>query len=109
MINALRKKTPEIDAAPEPAPTLRPEEVGKRWAIEARGIKVPEDLSICGYDDTPLSRQLWPRLTTVRQPIYELGQTVAAALLRALNGSVGEEPQRPALSLVVRETTMRRA
>jgi LacI family transcriptional regulator len=48
---------------------------------QARGIKVPEDLSICGYDDTPLSRQLWPRLTTVRQPIQDMAYAAVEQLV----------------------------
>lgn len=48
---------------------------------QARGIKVPEELSICGYDDTPLSRQLWPALTTVRQPIQAMAHAAVEQLV----------------------------
>ena len=48
---------------------------------QARGIKVPEELSICGYDDTPLSRQLWPALTTVRQPIQAMAHAAVEQLI----------------------------
>ena len=37
---------------------------GVLYAAHARGIKVPDELSVAGYDDTPLSRQTWPKLTT---------------------------------------------
>lgn len=37
------------------------------------GISVPDELSVGGFDDTPLARILWPQLTTIKQPIYEMG------------------------------------
>jgi LacI family transcriptional regulator len=45
-----------------------------------RGLRVPDDLSIAGFDDTDLARLLWPPLATVRQPIKEMA-TEAAGLL----------------------------
>lgn len=62
-----------------------------------RGIKVPDQLSVTGFDDSPLSWQIWPRLTTVHQPIRQLGQAAASRLLRMIRGrenaddSVGSE------------------
>jgi DNA-binding LacI/PurR family transcriptional regulator len=37
-------------------------------------IKVPENLSAAGYDDTPLSRRTWPKLTTLHQPIRDMAR-----------------------------------
>ena len=37
------------------------------------GKRVPEDISVVGYDDTPIASAIWPQLTTVRQPIAEMG------------------------------------
>lgn len=48
---------------------------------QAHGIRVPEELSIAGYDDTPLSRQLWPSLTTVRQPIQDMAYAAVEQLI----------------------------
>lgn len=45
------------------------------------GIKLPEELSIIGFDDSPTASHLWPPLTTVRWPIYEMGQLAAKKLL----------------------------
>lgn len=50
------------------------------------GLRVPEDLSVIGFDDIPLSAHTQPALTTVRQPFYEMGQR-AIALLLSLLGS----------------------
>ena len=46
------------------------------------GLDVPEELSVCGFDDTPLARVIWPALTTVRQPIYKMGHKAAKELVR---------------------------
>ncbi|WP_424680829.1 LacI family DNA-binding transcriptional regulator [Frateuria sp. YIM B11624] len=59
---------------------------GVMWAAGEYGLKVPHDLSVCGFDDTPLARQLWPALTTVRQPSREMGKIAAQQLLNVLRG-----------------------
>jgi len=46
------------------------------------GINVPKDISICGFDDTPLARVVWPALTTIRQPIYKMGCQAAKQLVK---------------------------
>ncbi len=46
------------------------------------GIKVPRDLSVCGFDDTPLARVIWPALTTIRQPIFKMGYQAAKQLVK---------------------------
>ncbi|MFZ2995916.1 LacI family DNA-binding transcriptional regulator [Sphingobium sp.] len=45
-----------------------------------KGIRVPEDLSVVGFDDTPASLTSWPPLTTVRQPLEDMGRSVIDAL-----------------------------
>jgi LacI family transcriptional regulator len=45
------------------------------------GVSVPQELSVCGFDDTPLARVVWPALTTVRQPIYKMGYQAAKQLV----------------------------
>lgn len=44
------------------------------------GIKVPESLTVCGFDDTPVASTIWPPLTTIHQPIVALGRTAVALL-----------------------------
>jgi DNA-binding LacI/PurR family transcriptional regulator len=53
-------------------------------AAEARGLRVPEDLSVVGFDDSPLARRMRPALTTVRQPVEEKGHVAAATLTEAI-------------------------
>lgn len=45
------------------------------------GVSVPQELSVCGFDDTPLARVIFPALTTVRQPIYKMGYQAAKQLV----------------------------
>lgn len=51
------------------------------------GLSVPGDLSIIGFDDTPVSSRLWPPLTTVHWPILEMGRAAARKLLGADDGA----------------------
>jgi LacI family transcriptional regulator len=80
--------------------------VGMMEAAAARGLCVPQDLSVAGFDDIDVSRATTPRLTTVRQPLQEMGRTAVTMLMRQLDGHAHE-----ALSmeletrLVVREST----
>jgi len=78
---------------------------GVMWAAGEYGLKVPQDLSVCGFDDTPLSRQLWPALTTVQQPSREMGRMAAEQLLGELrNHGSGRLVQVP-FSLQIRGST----
>ncbi|MGO4750724.1 LacI family DNA-binding transcriptional regulator [Streptomyces sp. 2MCAF27] len=80
--------------------------VGVIEAARRRGLRVPEDLSVVGFDDTLLAQQMSPPLTTVRQPIPEMG---ALALRTALRLGAGEAIESHhvelATQLVVREST----
>lgn len=66
------------------------------------GIRVPEDLSIIGFDDIPLASLVLPRLTTVRQPIQEIAEIAIRAVLGrgAIDGPILLSPR-----IVVREST----
>lgn len=50
------------------------------------GIAVPEELSVAGFDDAPLAGQVWPALTTIKQPIPAMAATAADLLLKELRG-----------------------
>jgi LacI family transcriptional regulator len=75
-------------------------------AARARGLRVPQDLSVVGFDDTQLARYASPPLTTVRQPLREMG---AVALRTALRMAAGEELDSHhvelATELIVRKST----
>ncbi|HEY3478735.1 MAG TPA: LacI family DNA-binding transcriptional regulator [Streptomyces sp.] len=59
--------------------------VGALRAAYERGLRVPEELSITGFDDIDLSRSTVPRLTTVRQPLEEMGRMAVSLLMRLLD------------------------
>lgn len=52
--------------------------------LHVSGLRVPEDMSVVGYDDLPIAQYLLPALTSMTQPGYEIGQTGAAILLERL-------------------------
>jgi LacI family transcriptional regulator, xylobiose transport system transcriptional regulator len=95
--------------------------LGVMEAARERGIRVPEELSIVGYDDIPLARWLTPRLTTVHQPLRRMGEEAARLAIRLADdldheqgatdagsdasGSAPTPRMDLATSLVVREST----
>ena len=79
---------------------------GARLALYRRSIRVPEDISLVGYDDLPNSTYSMPPLTTVRQPVYEIGRLAAQAMLKLIAGETATIAALP-LELVVRESTRR--
>ena len=81
---------------------------GARLALLRRGLRVPEDISLVGFDDLPQSAYMTPPITTVWQPIFEMGHAVASALLTALGVTPNGPASHPPLSMVIRETTRRR-
>jgi len=56
-------------------------------AAGERGITVPRELSIAGFDDSQIASTVWPRITTIRQPIRAMAQAATDALLKILEGS----------------------
>jgi LacI family transcriptional regulator len=79
---------------------------GARLALYRRSIRVPEDVSIIGFDDLHSSMCTTPPLTTVRQPLFDVGRSLALAILMMIRQ---EKPEIdiPQLSLVVRESVRR--
>jgi len=50
-------------------------------AAHQAGLELPRELSVAGFDDTTLARMVWPPLTTIRQPTFELARTATELLL----------------------------
>ena len=61
--------------------------VGVLHAAAERMLKVPEALSVIGFDDIPLAKFMIPALTTIAQPIYKMGETAVEILMRRLEDS----------------------
>ncbi|OFE15433.1 LacI family transcriptional regulator [Humibacillus sp. DSM 29435] len=80
--------------------------VGVMEAARRRGLDVPADLSIVGFDDTQLARMSSPPLTTVRQPLAEMGRLAVRTALRLSDGgSVDSHHVELATDLILREST----
>ncbi len=59
--------------------------MGALFACQRRGVRVPEDLSIVGFDDLPIAATTWPALSTVHVPAAEMGRMVAGGVVAALD------------------------
>ena len=80
--------------------------LGARLALYQHGLHVPQEMSIVGFDDLPAAVYMTPPLTTVRQPVYNVGVYAAHTLLTMM-GYPAEAVRVPPLELVVRNTTRR--
>ncbi|MDR2378389.1 MAG: LacI family DNA-binding transcriptional regulator [Bifidobacteriaceae bacterium] len=76
--------------------------VGVYEAARQLGVRIPEDLSVVGYDDLPIAEWISPALTTVRQPIRKMAAT---AVRMALEPATGQANLALATELVIREST----
>ncbi|WP_343240130.1 LacI family DNA-binding transcriptional regulator [Streptomyces sp. SID12488] len=75
-------------------------------AARAHGLSVPADFSVVGFDDLPQAAQSFPGLTTVRQPLHDMGQKAARALLSLIDGQrLLMEHMEVGTELVVRNST----
>jgi LacI family transcriptional regulator len=80
--------------------------VGAMRAARERGLRLPEDLSVVGFDDSDLAPFVSPALTTVRLPLGEMGRMAVSLLSRLTDGRTVEALRvELAARLVVREST----
>ena len=78
---------------------------GVMKAAQMNGINIPLDLSLVGFDDSPLAAQLWPSLTTIRQPVEEMAYHAARLLLGNIDGLSEEMDSKEFISeLILRES-----
>jgi DNA-binding LacI/PurR family transcriptional regulator len=81
--------------------------IGALRALRDAGRRVPDDVAVVGFDDSPLSRMTEPPLSTVRQPVEEMGREMAEMLMRLVSGADGDTHQSAVLptEVVVRASS----
>jgi LacI family transcriptional regulator len=78
---------------------------GVMMVAHQRGVAIPTELSVAGYDDTPVAQQLWPSLSTVRQPILQMARKATDLLLKSVRGKeVSMQGIMLASSVIVRDS-----
>ncbi|HSI17816.1 MAG TPA: LacI family DNA-binding transcriptional regulator [Sphingomonas sp.] len=78
-----------LDLMPRPTAILSCNDemaAGVIHAARQRGLEIPRDLSIIGFDDTPIAAHVWPPLTTVRWPIASMARSAALKLIAGIDG-----------------------
>ncbi len=91
-----------LDVTPRPTAIVSSNDemaAGVLHAARQRGLTVPDDLSIIGFDDTSIAGHLWPPLTTVRWPIVPMARAAAAKLLSGLLEEDDDGAEEPSLFL----------
>jgi LacI family transcriptional regulator len=76
---------------------------GAMLSLHRAGIEIPGDISVTGFDGTPMSEVMWPPLTTILQPIKDF--TERAVHILAANGGEGTQSETLPHQLIVREST----
>ena len=82
--------------------------IGAMYVLKEAGIQIPDQVSIVGFDDEPHSSYFIPPLTSVWQPVYDMGLLSARILLSKLTGKSQNDPSRFEMlrpELVIRESS----
>lgn len=80
--------------------------LGVLEAMRGLGLRVPDDVSLVGYDDIPMAKWVSPRLTTIRQPLRRMAEEATALVLKMAEAPLDSVPRMDlATSLIVREST----
>ncbi|MEU7701101.1 LacI family DNA-binding transcriptional regulator [Streptomyces sp. NPDC015492] len=89
----LLERRPDLDAVFAASDVMA---AGARGVLREAGRRVPEDVALVGVDDSAVARHMDPPLTSVRQPIEEMGRTMARLLLQEIAepGEPAEQPRR---------------
>lgn len=78
---------------------------GAIHAIRDAGLRIPEDISVVGFDDIPIAKIVYPPLTTIRQPLREMGEQAADTLVRCIEDKISSPGVCIKPDLVVRRST----
>ncbi|MFF1838474.1 LacI family DNA-binding transcriptional regulator [Streptomyces sp. NPDC058231] len=86
----LLARRPDVDAVFAASDVMA---AGARQVLREAGRSVPDDVALVGFDDSAVARHMDPALTSVRQPIEEMGRVMTRVLLQEIAGENGERPQ----------------
>jgi len=99
-----------LDLSPRPTAIFASNDemaAGVVFAARERGISVPEELSVIGFDDTPIAAHIWPPLTTVRWPIVSMARLAARKLVADMvEGSAQDSEPCMLPSMLVRRASV---
>ena len=76
-------------------------------AAHRRGLDVPRDLTICGFDDTALASTIWPELPTIRQPIRQMAETALDLVAQEIRSDRSPDAAKPRLATLDYELVRR--
>lgn len=89
-MRALLARRPDVDAVFAASDVMA---AGARQALREAGRDVPDDVALVGFDDSAVARHMDPPLTSVRQPIQEMGRAMARVLLEEIDERAAARPQ----------------
>ncbi|MFJ6717786.1 MULTISPECIES: LacI family DNA-binding transcriptional regulator [unclassified Streptomyces] len=98
----LLERRPALDAVFAASDVMA---AGARLELRAAGRRIPQDVALVGFDDSVVARHMDPPLTSVRQPIEEMGRTMARVLLERIAGGPADAAVVLPTELVVRESS----
>lgn len=101
-MRSLLERAPDLDAVFAASDLMA---VGALAELRRRRLRVPEDVAVVGYEDSILARHTAPPLTTVRQPVEEIGRTMARILTGITQGGGPRQQRTLPTELVVRESS----
>ncbi|MGV6818893.1 MAG: LacI family DNA-binding transcriptional regulator [Parvularcula sp.] len=78
---------------------------GVIFEAQERGLRVPDDVSVVGFDNTLLAERIWPGLTTVSQPTKSMGAEAARCLIRHVRGEAVDPPAPIPTGMVIRRSS----
>jgi len=74
-------------------------------SAQMKGIEVPNNLSLTGFDDSAIAQQIWPSLTTIKQPVQQMAAHAAKILIAKFDGLVEKTESKEFKSeLILRES-----
>ena len=78
--------------------------VGLMAAAYRKGASIPRDVSIVGIDDAPIASSFWPKLTTMRQPVVDLGRAATKILIEEIESPRARRVEKLECEIVVRDS-----